>query len=185
MDFLVVIDEAYIEFATGSVANCVPRYENLVVLRTFSKWAGLAGVRAGYGVIPRWLADVLMVIKPPYTPNLAAEVAMLASLEDQEMLLERVAEIVEERERMRRALDALEFVEVASSDANFLLCRFPGREGRDVRDRLAERGVFVRYFDTPRLKDCIRVSVGRREDTDRVIEALSAGQASAWRTTGG
>jgi histidinol-phosphate aminotransferase len=182
---LIVVDEAYVEFTSGSVASWVSRHENLVVLRTFSKWAGLAGLRAGYGVMPRWLAEVLMQIKPPYTPNLASEVAMLASLDDKESLLERVAAIVDERERMQTALQALEFIEVFPSEANFLLCRFAGEEGRQVRDSLAERGVFVRYFDTPRLKDCIRISVGRREDTDRVIEAVSAGQASAWRSTGG
>jgi histidinol-phosphate aminotransferase len=161
-----------VEFAGDSLAASVPKHENLVALRTFSKWAGLAGVRAGYGVMPRWLAEVLTQIKPPYTPNLAAEVAMIASLEDRDALLERVAMIVEERERMRRALEALEWVEVAPSEANFLLVRCPGREGRDVRDRLAERGVFVRFFDTPRLKDFVRISVGRPEDTDRVAEAL-------------
>jgi histidinol-phosphate aminotransferase len=182
---LIVVDEAYVEFTSGSVENRVPRHENLVVLRTFSKWAGLAGLRSGFGVMPRWLAEVLMQIKPPYTPNLASELAMLASLDDKESLLERVAAIIEERERMRTAFLALEFIEVFPSEANFLLCRFAGQEGRQVRDYLAGRGVFVRYFDTPRLKDCIRISVGRPQDTDRVIEAVSAGQATAWRSTGG
>ena len=150
----------------------MPQRENLVVLRTFSKWAGLAGLRAGYGIMPPALADVLRRIKQPYTPNVAAEVAMLASLKDRELLMEHARAIVQERERMSRALDALEFVDVYPSEANFLLVRLPGRTGRDVRDGLAQRGVFVRYFDTPRLQDCIRISVGLPGDTDRLVEAL-------------
>ncbi len=199
---LVVVDEAYVEFAGGGYASLVADRENLVVLRTFSKWAGLAGLRAGYGIMPPALAEVLMQIKPPYTPNVAAEVAMLASLEDRERLMERVRTIVQERERLSRGLGALEFVEVYPSQANFVLARLKpglrgGEEGLDARggedgpdarggeerpdapvraravyDQLARRGIFVRYFDTPRLRDCLRISVGLPDHTDRLLEAL-------------
>jgi histidinol-phosphate aminotransferase len=176
---LVVVDEAYVEFGGESFASLVPERENLVVLRTFSKWAGLAGLRAGYGIMAPTLADVLMHMKPPYTPNIAAEVAMLASLEDQGRLMESVQAIVQERERMSRMLRALEFLEVYPSRANFLLTRLkPGPremdepDAREVCDRLAQRGIFVRYFDAPRLRDCLRISVGLPSDTDRLVEAL-------------
>jgi len=169
---LVVVDEAYIEFAGQSFAALVPEHENLVVLRTFSKWAGLAGLRAGYGIMPQALADVLMRIKPPYTPNVAAEVAMLSSLEDRQRLMEGVKAIVKERDRMGRMLAALESLEVYPSSANFMLVRAPGRSGQEMRERLATRGVFVRYFDTPRLQDCLRISAGTPEDTDRAVAAL-------------
>ena len=169
---LVVVDEAYAEFSGTSVAPQVPERENLVVLRTFSKWAGLAGLRAGYGIMPASLADVLMHMKPPYSPNVAAEVAMLASLQAREALTERVATIVKERDRMTKQLSALEFLEVFPSAANFVLMRIAGGEGRELRDKLAATGIFVRYFDTPRLHDCIRVSVGTAADTDRVTKAL-------------
>ena len=171
---LVVVDEAYSEFAGESYAGLVPERENLVVLRTFSKWAGLAGLRAGYGIMAPALAAVLMQMKPPYTPNIAAEVAMLASLEDRVRLQEAVKAIVEERERMSRMLDALGFIKPYLSAANFLLCRIAGWSGQALRDRLAEQGIFVRYFDTPLLRDCVRISVGKPKDTDRLIEALSA-----------
>ncbi len=171
---LVVIDEAYVEFAGGSFALLVPQRENLVVLRTFSKWAGLAGLRAGYGIMPPALADVLMHMKPPYTPNIAAEVAMLASLEERDHLMEGVRAIVRERERMNRSLGALELLEVYPSQANFLLCRIDGRDAREVQQGLAQRGIFVRYFDSTRLRDCLRISVGRPEDTERLVEALQS-----------
>ncbi|MCH8949077.1 MAG: histidinol-phosphate transaminase [Chloroflexi bacterium] len=173
-DLLVVIDEAYFEF-TGDgedFVSLVPQRENLVVLRTFSKWAGLAGLRAGYGIMPAALADVLMHMKPPYSPSIAAEVAMLASLEDRELLMERVGEIVRERERMADALTALEMLDVYPSRANFLLARLHGGDARAVHDALAEQGVFVRYFDTPELQDCLRFSAGTSSDTDRLLAAL-------------
>jgi histidinol-phosphate aminotransferase len=172
LGLLVVVDEAYVEFAGDSRAPLVPQYQNLIVLRTFSKWAGLAGLRAGFGVLPRPLADVLMQIKPPYTPNIAAEAAMLASLTGREPQMESVRAIVRERDRLAEGLRRLEFITVYPSDANFLLCRLDGMSGREMRDELARRGVFVRYFDTPLLQDCIRISAGLPEHTDRVIELL-------------
>ncbi len=169
---LVIVDEAYVEFSGNSAAPLVPERENLVVLRTFSKWAGLAGLRAGYGIMPATLAEVLMQIKQPYTPNIAAEVAVLASLEDRQSLMKNVRAMTDERERMSKALASVEYLEVYPSQANFLLCRVDGLEARDVRDRLAERGIFVRHFETPRLVDCLRISVGLAADTDRLVEAL-------------
>ena len=175
-DLLVVIDEAYIEFAGSGededFVSLVPQRENLVVLRTFSKWAGLAGLRAGYGIMPAALADVLMHMKPPYSPSIAAEVAMLASLEDRELLMERVGQIVSERKRMADALTALEMLDIYPSQANFLLARLHDGDARAVHDALAEQGVFVRYFDTPELQHCLRISAGTSSDTDRLLAAL-------------
>ncbi len=169
---LIVVDEAYVEFGGESFATLVPERENLMVLRTFSKWAALAGLRAGYGIMPPALADVLMHMKPPYTPNIAAEVAMLVSLEDRPRLMEAVQTIVQERERMSRMLATLEFLEVYPSQTNFVLCRVGGTDAHQLRDRLAQRGIFVRYFETPRLRDCLRISIGLPEHTDRLVEAL-------------
>lgn len=170
---LVVVDEAYGEFAGESASSLVAKHDNLVILRTFSKWAGLAGLRAGYGIMAPALTRVLMRMKPPYTPNIAAEVAMLASLEDRERLLETVRTLVAERERMSRMLSALEFINTYPSRANFVLCRLlGGRSGRAIRDTLGEQGIFVRYFETPRLSDCVRVSAGLAKDTDRLVQAL-------------
>jgi len=169
---LVVVDEAYAEFAGRSFVKHVLEHDSLVVLRTFSKWAGLAGLRAGYGVLPVTLADILMRMKPPFTPNVAAEVAMLASLEDQDAQMARVEEIILERERMVKQLQALEFVEAYPSESNFVLIRIAGCDGRALRNDLAAKGIFLRFFDQPALQDCIRISVGTAKDTDRVMEAL-------------
>ncbi len=172
-DSLVIVDEAYAEFGGSSVVGLVPERSNLVVLRSMSKWAGLAGLRVGYGLMDLELAEVLMRAKPPYNVNQAAEAALLASLADAEVLQERVRLIVAERVRMHGLLDALPGVTPLPSEANFILCRLPEGRGKDVHERLAGRGVFVRYYARGVLTDYLRISVGTPSDTDRMIAALS------------
>jgi histidinol-phosphate aminotransferase len=172
LGLLVVVDEAYVEFGGESLVPRVPERERLVVLRTFSKWAGLAGLRAGHGVFPPALASLLLRIKSPYNLNVAAQVAVLASLEDLTVLRERVASLVRERDRLFEGLGRIPFLRPYPSQGNFLLCRVDGLEARWVRDRLAERGIFVRYFDTPLLRGHVRISVGLSEHTDALLRAL-------------
>jgi histidinol-phosphate aminotransferase len=168
----VVVDEAYVEFSGGSVTALAPQRENLIVLRTFSKWAGLAGLRAGYGIMPRPLAELLMVVKPPYNVNVASEAAMLASLADRELLEERVKMIVAERQRMALLLASVPYLRPWPSLANFILCDVTRGDARALRDGLRRRGVFVRYFDKPGLRDKVRISVGRPAHTDALLDAL-------------
>ena len=172
LDLLVVVDQAYVEFGGESFVSLVPERENLVVLRTFSKWAGLAGLRVGFGVMATGVAHLLMGIKPPYNVNVAAQVAALASLADSGLLKERVALLVAERERMARALAQVSNLASLPSEANFILCRVLDGGGRALRDALARRGVFVRYFDTPGSRDYVRVSVGLPEHTEALVRAL-------------
>jgi histidinol-phosphate aminotransferase len=171
---LVVIDEAYIEFAgiEHSTVELVRERPNLVVLRTFSKWAGLAGLRAGYGVMAPELTSLLMTIKQPYNLNVAAGVAMLASLEDRVALMERVCKMCGTRDRLFELLAAIEWIEPYASEANFILCRLEGVDAVEVQARLARRGIFVRYFDTPMLRNCLRISVGLEEHSAIVARAL-------------
>ncbi|MEZ4503816.1 MAG: histidinol-phosphate transaminase [Dehalococcoidia bacterium] len=170
---LIVVDEAYIEFSHAeSLAREAASGLPLVVLRTFSKWAGLAGLRVGYGIMPPAIAETFMQIKQPYDLNVAAEVAALASLEDRAELDERACQITGERDRLAEALRATEWLSPSPSEANFLLCRLRDAEGAAVREALRRRGVFVRYFDTSRLRDYIRISIGTAEDTDRLLAAL-------------
>jgi histidinol-phosphate aminotransferase len=169
---IVVVDEAYFEFSNLTMANLVPAYPNLIVLRTFSKWAGLAGLRIGYGFFPVEIAGYLMKIKQPYNANAAAQAAVLASLADIEYLRANVARIVMERERLFGKLKELDWLKPYPSRANFILCSLPEGKAKETWHQLQKRGIFVRYFDTPRLKDCLRISVGRPEDTDALVQAL-------------
>jgi histidinol-phosphate aminotransferase len=109
----------------------------------------------------------------PYNLSVASEQAVLASLEDKATLFEHVKLIIAERERFRGKLEALGWVRPYPSVANFLLCEIRGPDARLVRDELRKRGILVRHYDSPGLRNCIRVSVGLPRDTDRVINALS------------
>ena len=170
---MVVIDEAYYEFCDQTVAHMVPQHENLVVLRTMSKWAGLAGLRIGYGIMSPGLVDHIVDIKSPYNVNVAAEAALLASLEDAPALMANVRKIIAERERLHQALEALPGVTPCPSQGNFILCQFaePG-EAQRAYGELAGRGIFVRSFSSERLRDSFRVAVGTAYQTDAFIAAL-------------
>ncbi len=170
---LVVVDEAYYEFCGRTVLPLVQEYSNLVVLRTFSKWAGLAGLRIGLGVMHSDVALTMMGMKPPYNVNLPAEIALMASLENRPALLERVHCIVAERDRMMGLLQQIPGVTPWPSQANFILCRLPEGRGREIFEGLCRRGIFLRYFGSPPLTDYVRASVGLPHETDAVIEALT------------
>jgi histidinol-phosphate aminotransferase len=171
-DALVVVDEAYAEFSGESAVDLIARHDNLVVIRTFSKWAGLAGLRIGFAVMSPSLIDLIWRIKVPYNLSVAAEQAVLVSLEDRETLMRNVQLILGERERMFERLRAISWLRPYPSAANFILCDVSGIEARTVRDELRRQGILIRYFDSPMLRNCIRVSVGKPEHTDRLIEAL-------------
>lgn len=174
LPLFVVVDEAYIEFAglERSVADWVLVHENLAVLRTFSKWAGLAGLRLGYGVFPSWLMPHLWKAKQPYNVNVAASLAGLASLEHREEIQPTVDALIRERDRLIIELANCAFLDPIPSHANFVLCRVTGRDARELKAVLAQQGILVRHYDKPGLENMIRVSAGRPEDTDRLLEAL-------------
>jgi len=171
-DAVLVIDEAYHEFSGITVASLVPKYSNLIVLRTFSKWAGLAGLRVGYGFFPTNLVRHLMKIKQPYNVNVAAQVAALESLKDWPYLKTTINAITNERERLLTKLHALSWLEIYPSQANFILCTVLKGNAKAIHQKLQSKGIFVRHFDTPELKDCLRISVGKPEHTDALIAAL-------------
>lgn len=169
---IVVVDETYYEFCGHTVLPLVDEFANLVVLRTFSKWAGLAGLRIGLGVMDQDIARTMMSMKSPYNVNLAAEVALIASLNDRPTLLNRVQAIVQERKRMIGLLEDIPGIQVWPSQANFILCRLPEGRGQEIFEGLCRRGIFLRYFNTAQLKDYVRASVGLPEETDQVVAAL-------------
>lgn len=169
----IVVDEAYIEFAKGEgLSAWVGDYPNLIILRTLSKWAGLAGLRVGYGIFPPALMPHLWKIKQPYNVNVAADVAAQASLQDVDFLLERVRLLVKQRQRLEIAFAELPFLTPYPSQANFVLNRVAGMTAEDLRDRLARAGIIVRYYNKPRLHDHIRISAGMPEQVDRLLNAL-------------
>jgi histidinol-phosphate aminotransferase len=173
---LLILDEAYVEFAAAagheSRISWVLEHDNLAVLRTFSKLAGLAGLRVGYGAFPSWLIAELWKIKQPYNVSVAASLAALASLEDTGWLQDKVGLIIAERQRLSMELSTFAFLRPYPSHANFILCQVSGRSAYQLKLMLEKQGVLVRYFDKPGLDNCIRISIGRPEDSDRLLAAL-------------
>jgi histidinol-phosphate aminotransferase len=174
---LVAIDEAYGEFAGVAQRALVDRYPNVAVLRTMSKFAGLAGMRVGYGVFPEPLMEHLLRVMPGFcNVSTAATAAALASLEDLPHLETVVAQIVADREALAAQMRAIPGVEPFPSATNFILARLPVADAGPVVAALARRGVYVRHFARPDLGlvDCLRVSVGTAEDNAVFVAELAA-----------
>lgn len=172
---LVVLDEAYIEFSNvPSKLKWVQKYNNLVVLRTFSKSAALAGLRVGYGSFPLDMIEFLWRAKQPYNVSVASEVAACAALTNM-AYLDRVRNaLVDERERLMLLLKEIPYLEPYPSHANFILAKVQGRDAKGVKDALAGQGIIVRHYAKKELSGFIRVSVGKPEQTDALIKTLKS-----------
>lgn len=169
---LLVVDEAYIDFALPQNAySMLPQFgrlPNLVILRTFSKMYGLAGLRLGYGVMPEWLADLLLRVKLPFSVNILAEQAGLAALADDIFMAETLRVVTEGRELLTRELTDLGCV-VQPSQANFLMFT-PPMDARSLFEALLRRGVIIRPLASYGMPDRLRVSVGSPEENREFLD---------------
>jgi histidinol-phosphate aminotransferase len=168
----VVVDEAYYEFSGETVMPYCEKYKNLIVLRSFSKWAGLAGLRVGYGVFPPRIAAYLMAIKIPHNVSVAAEIAVRESLADVAYLQGMVKAIIEERSRLFNELQKFRWLKPYPSRANFIYVAVLRGAASDLHLKLQRKGILVRYFDRPLLQNSVRISVGKPEHTDALVKAL-------------
>nr|WP_304608433.1 histidinol-phosphate transaminase [Pontibacter anaerobius] len=170
---LVVIDEAYIDFADArSWTSRLHEFPNLVVLQTFSKAWGMAGLRLGLAFASEELVSVLDKIKPPYNINEATQELALQALEREEALKDMIEEIVQERELLMEALLSMPVVEhVYPSDANFILVKVGN--ANEVYNYLLDNGIVVRNRSyLPGCEGCIRISVGTLEENQILLKAL-------------
>ncbi|XP_062158106.1 histidinol-phosphate aminotransferase, chloroplastic isoform X1 [Alnus glutinosa] len=171
---LVVLDEAYIEFSgIESKMKWVKKHENLIVLRTFSKRAGLAGLRVGYGAFPLSIIEYLWRAKQPYNVSVAAEVSACAALQNPTYLEEVKEALVQERERLFNLLKEVPFLNPYPSHSNFILCEVAsGMDAKKLKEDLAKMGVMIRHYNNKELKGYVRVSVGKPEHTDAFMKCL-------------
>jgi histidinol-phosphate aminotransferase len=167
---IVVLDEAYAEFAGFSHVDLAPQRPNLVVMRTMSKWAALAGVRLGYAVVAPEVREEMAKIKSPYNVGIAAQVAGVASLHERDYLMANVGKILQERERLRGRLEVWGRGRVYPSLTNFLYWTTGGLDARQMREAMMRKGVLVRAF--PRPVQALRFSVGTPDQSDILMEAL-------------
>ena len=170
---LLVVDEAYGQFADWSAVDLVDDETPLVVTRTFSKTWSMAGSRLGYLIGPAWLVAELDKVVLPYHLDAAKQIAGRLALTFMDEMESRVQFVVAERERMSSAMRSLP-VDVFRSGANFILFRPTTRTGREVWDGLLTDSVLIRDCSGwPRLGDCLRVTVGTADENDRFLRALA------------
>ncbi len=173
-DNVVIVDEAYVDFGGESCVPLIGKYENLLVVQTFSKSRSLAGARLGFALGSPALIAGLNTVKfstNPYNVNRMTQAAGVAAIASQDYTLENCRRIVENRTYTAKALEAMGF-RVLPSKANFLFAAHPAAEGQALYSSLKKRGVLVRWFDKPRIRDWLRITVGSREQMDALLAAL-------------
>lgn len=173
-DQVVVIDEAYVDFGAESAASLVSRYENLLVVQTFSKSRSLAGLRVGFALGQRPLIEALERMKDSfnsYPVDMLAQAAAKAAIEDEAWFEEACGKIIANRDMVTKALEARGF-EVLPSSTNFVFARHPAHKGVDLQKGLRERAVLVRHFNKPRISDFLRVTIGTTEECHQFLRAI-------------
>lgn len=159
---IVVVDEAYAEYADDAMIRRVDEFDNLVVLRTFSKAYAMAALRVGYAAANKKLADMMMRVKIPYSLNMVSEGAAIAAVKDQDFIRRSVEMVREQRPKLDAGLRKLGF-ETFPSDSNFILARAP-IDHKVLVQGLKERGVLIRDFGAKRrTENCVRTTVGTAE----------------------
>jgi len=170
---IVVVDEAYIHFSDHeSFISEILRYQNLMILQTFSKAWGLAGLRVGVAFADEGIIEMMNRIKPPYNLSTIAQEIILEAIENQNKVESSIAEILRERARLKEGLEKIPCVEeIFRSDANFLLLKV--RDADRVYKWLLEDAIIVRNRNTVELcEGCVRITVGTREENDALIESM-------------
>ena len=174
-DIVVIADEAYVDFsAHRSLTPLIGEYENLLVVKTFSKSRSLAGGRCGYAIGNKQLIDTLRAVKDcfnSYTVNSLTATVARASVLDKIYFEECVEKIKRTRARMTDGLKNLGF-SMSRSDANFVFARAADMGGKELQNALRRENIIVRRFDAPRISDFLRITVGTEEQTDALLEAL-------------
>ena len=173
-DYAVIVDEAYVDFGGETVLPLVKKYDNLVVIRTFSKSRSLAGGRVGFAIGSKDIILDLQTVKNsfnPYNLNRLSIICATESIKDDKYFLSCVEKIISTRERFVKNLVELGF-EVLPSKANFVMAKPTFMDAEKLYLTLKEMGVLVRYFKDSRIKDYLRISIGTDSDMDTLIEKI-------------
>ena len=171
---ILVVDEAYVDFATTEGASSLPlirAHPNLVVLRTFSKSFSLAGLRIGLAFACEEIIAGMMKVKDSYNLNRLSMVAAVAALQDMPWMRRNVGRIQRSRKKLTSGLKKVGY-HVYPSQANFVLARKEGENLKGVYEALKRKKIVVRHFDTPRLQDCLRITVGTPQEIDSLLREM-------------
>ena len=170
-DALVMVDEAYFEFARVTVLPLLEKHENLVILRTFSKAYSLAGVRLGYLLANPAVIREYIKVRQPYSVDAVSQAIGCAVYRNRDLFVPDIDQIIAERGKLIDRLRALPGVEAFDSDSNYVLVRLP--QADEAWQQLYDRGILVRDFSrAPRLENCLRFSIGLPEENQALVAAL-------------
>ena len=171
---IVIVDEAYVDFGAESAVGLIPKYDNLLVVQTFSKSRSLAGMRIGFALgnetLIRYLNDCKYSFNS-YTMNRTAIAAGCAALSDEKWFRDHVGKVIATRERSEREFASLGF-RFYPSVSNFLFVTHPGKPAAEIFQELRERHIYVRYFRKNRIDNYLRVTIGTDEEMDILFAAL-------------
>ena len=168
---VLLIDEAYVDFADSNCTELVKEFDNVVVLRSMSKGYSLAGIRFGYAIAQPGLIQGLIKVKDSYNVDAVAIAVAAAAMKDQEYFKQCVAKVKIERSRMLEELRTLGF-DVPASQSNFLLAKCRDGDAAGVCEKLAGQNIYIRYFPYPGLEDKLRITIGTPDQNDRLLAAL-------------
>ncbi len=171
---VVIIDEAYVDFGGETVLPLIKQYDNLLVVRTYSKSRSLAGMRIGYAMGSEGLIQALNDVKESinsYTMNTASIRIGIASLGDEDYFQSTLQKVMDTRKRTKSALEQMGF-DVKDSQTNFLFASHRTVAAEEIFEQLKRRHIYVRYFAKERIKDYLRITVGTEVQMDRFLQAV-------------
>jgi histidinol-phosphate aminotransferase len=168
---VLLLDEAYVDFAEDNCLELVKKFDNVIILRSMSKGYSLAGMRFGFGIANEDLIKGLLKVKDSYNVDTVAIAAATAALADQQYFRNNVQKIKIERKALTEELNKLGF-EAFESQANFILAKPTKARAIDIYEKLKNRNIYVRYWAYPDIKDKLRITVGSSEQNEKLIEAL-------------
>jgi histidinol-phosphate aminotransferase len=168
---ILLIDEAYVDFAPANCAELVKKFDNVIILRSLSKGYSLAGLRFGYAIAQPELIDGLIKLKDSYNADAIAIAAASAAISDEEYFRTNLEKVKAERRRLTDRLRVLGF-SVPESFSNFVWAKCSRPSAETVYNKFVERNIYVRYWNSPGLSDKLRISIGTPEENDKLLEAL-------------
>jgi histidinol-phosphate aminotransferase len=168
---VLLIDEAYVDFAEDNAIRLIKDYDNIIILRSMSKGYSLAGLRFGFGIAQKSLINGLMKIKDSYNADVVALSAATAAISDQPHLKLNVEKIKSERTRLTQQLRSMGF-EVGDSQTNFILAQYGQKNAEDIDKKLEQQDIYIRYFALPGLGDKLRITIGTPQQNDKLLAAL-------------
>lgn len=168
---ILLIDEAYVDFAEKNCSALAKDFDNVIILRSMSKGYSLAGIRFGYAIARPDLITGLLKLKDSYNVDAVAIAIATAAILDQSYFRKTVEKVKTERKRLTKQLRILG-LDVPDSSSNFVLAKCKDRSASDIYEKLTQRNIFVRYFAYPRLEDKLRITIGTAEQNDKLLSVL-------------